>query len=643
MATERPIQFLAPAIAGSPVDPDKHLEFLEDAEAHMLPSVAFLQTVTINPLVTRVFCLGWAAPGDGGHGERVRVGAVPAHPAYVTDAGGAIWELVADRRGSWPEQHGAVLGTTADNSAAVQDWVDFVAAVARKGTGCGTYRCDQTVTIPNPDGLHFEMGGSDWVLNADTLLLDLNGAADPTYPVESHQNFTWRGGVFRCWFGSPTKAAAIRALGFRKAVIEPEEINNFHTGVILGGKDTVRLGDTKFFNNEIDVEFPPWSVEGGPIRIDLQNLHHSHGGKTQPCVKSYVPLNASRIWGCSYNLGSNATCVAVDLQKAVLLGVSGGAGTWVPGETVTGAGGATMVLDEVYDHPHPFQVAQNTRWLVGHTRTGSFVAGETVTGGTSGATAVIGADTAYVIDNVTWTGFAFGGTAHFEVGTGGAGATGIRIRDRINNGGESWSFDIDVGQMALSKGGAIGVDLQNVQHATIRGYFSLENGGTDKVLRTDADCRDVAIVKPFRAPFGTIDLNGMAASELDMSAFDKTLSPTSFGVGGALVTTAATLTAIPDNIAVAIAGRRPRAYRLRVYLRDTAASAATNCRWRAFATGVTAEGSKQALQIKGWSDSVYYWADMQVDADANGQFEWDATVAGGGSVTVQPQIVGVLY
>lgn len=605
---------------------------------------------SIPATVDEIWIAGWGAANDGGYGRYKNVGADPGYPGAFQSANGRWWELMPAATGPCPEQFGAVLGTSANNASYVQDWLDFiVSSGCGRGIARGLYRVDATITLSDPDNVHIDCVGADWVLNADVLMFDLNARADPLYvDNESRQNFTWKGGIYRCWVGSPTKATAFRLFGMRKAELAPEEVNNFHTGIMLAGKDTIEVEKIKFLGNEIDVLFPPWSMQGGPLMVHLRNLHHSHGGKTQPCVKSYVPLNDCSIMDCSYNLGSNATCVAVDLQKVVLLGVAGGSGTWVPGETVTGGtSGATMVLDEVYDHPHAFQIAQNTRWLVGHTRTGTFVNAETVTGGTSGASAAIGGADDYVIQNPTWTQFKFGGTGHFEVGTGGSGATGIRIRDRVGTGADSLNFDIDIGKGFLSKGSAVAIELDRIKNAVIRGYFSLESGGTDTVLKTSATCQDIAIVKPFVAPNGTIDLNGMSRDQLDLSAFDRVLAPTDYGGGGTITTTAETETAIAASIRSPVAGMQPKAYDLRVRMNAATASAVSapdDVRWRAFSTSGAAAASKQGIQIAGWHDAEDYWASMRVGANASGQFYWDATIAAGaGTTTIAPQIVGVHY
>lgn len=609
-------------------------------------SVADVEAASIPAVIDKIGVLGYGAPGDGGHATYVRAGSEPTHDGKVQSADGTWWELEAGPNGAWPEQLGAVGAGVSDDAAAIRRWVGYCSAVSRHGVARGTYRMDTTATIPDPDNVHIDARGSLWSTPSDILMFDVNGRADPTYvDNESRQNFTWFGGEFRCTNGSPTVATAFRMLGMRKAILMPDKVEGFASGLMLGGKDTVIVGDIKFYDNDIDVLFPPWSIVGGPLLYRLRDLHHSHGGKTTPCIKSYVPLQDSSIMGGSYNLGSASTCVAADLQKVVLLAVSGGSGAWTPGETVTGAtSGATVVLDEVYDHPFAFQISQHTRYLVGTDRTGTFVAGETVTGGTSGATAAIGSDTAaHIVQNPTWRGFEFGGASHFEAGTGANGATGIRLRDRIRQGATTFQIQIDVGSLSLNGGGSVGVEFENVKDASIRGYFAQDSGNTS--VKLDADCERIEIARPFTDIGATIDLNGMARSELKLGAFDRVVAPTSFGAGGSISAgaTAATSTAISSGIRSPVGGLNPVAYDLRVSLLGSTSSSGTNVRWRAFATGETAAASKQSLQIAGRPDSEYNWATMRVAADTDGDFEWDAQNTGGGTVTVNPQIVGVHY
>ena len=603
-------------------------------------------TQVSDPSTGHLRTAGFGSTGDGGAALYVRAGSEPLHAGKVRSADGTWWELIPDAAGPTPEQFGATGQGLADDTAPVQDWLDHLSAHARKGVARGTYRLDATVTIPDPDNVHIDATGSVWKTSQDILMIDVNGRADSSYADnESRQNFRWTGGQFNCTAATPQSAAAFRMLGMRKAILAPDRVDGFATGLILGGKDTILIENIKFFNNDIDVNFPPWSPVGGPLLVQIRNLHHSHGGKSTPCVKSYLPLNDTEIMGCSYNLGTNTDCVAIDLQKDVLLAVDGSAGNWSPGETVTGASsGATMVLDEVYDHAFPFQIAQPMRWLVGTDRSGSFVAGETVTGANSAASATIGTSSSgHIVQNPTWKGLAIGGAMHFEAGSAANGAVGVRLRDRIRTGAPSFSMKVDVGTLALNGGGSVGVDLGRIEDIAIQGYFAQQSGNTS--VRTDPDCEAVALLPPFRDIGATIDLGGMDRSELNLAAFSRTLPPTSFGSGMTLGSgaTPTTATTIPASIKKVIGGLSPVAYDLRVSLTASTASTGTNVRWRAFRSGETAASVKQSLQIAGGRDSELYWTAMRVEADALGEFEFDAQNSGGGTVTVNPQITGVHY
>ncbi len=558
------------------------------------------------------------------------------------------WALIAEKAALTPEHFGAVGDGSADDASAIQDWLDELVSEQVCGVARGVYRLDSTVTISDPDNIHVDARGSNWTTAVDTLMIDVNGKADPTYvDNESRQNFTWIGGEFTCTASSPTDAAAFRMLGMREAVLAPGKVDGFANGIVTGGKDTVLIENVKFYNNTIDILFPPWSTVGGPLIFHLWNLHHSHPSSS-PCIKSYVPLSDSSIIGGSYNLGSGTTATAVDIQKCVLIGVSGSiTGTFTAGETVTGGtSGATMTLIEVYTHPNAFTLSQPTQYLVGSDRTGTFVGGETLTGGTSSATATAAADTGggHITQNIAFRELTVA-PAHIESGSGAAaGAIGISLRDRIKAGTASYNMTVRAGGLALAGGnGSIGVKLEGIIGARISGYFSQESG--DTTIQTDADCEDIKLCKPYYDIGGTIDLNSMSRSELDMSEFSQIIAPTAVGISGSLsagATTTATVT--PTGAAAAtIGGLKPKALDLRVSLLGTTMSSGTNVRVRFFATGVTASASKWSHQAAGGIDSDYHWASTRVALDTNGQFERDGQNSGGGTVSYNAPCVGIHY
>lgn len=570
------------------------------------------------------------------------------------------WALHVERASLTPEMMGANGAGATDDATYLQDWADEIVTTARHGVARGTYRQDTTWGFSDPDDVHIDALGATFTTANDILMIDGNKRADPTYTDnESRQFLTWRGGKFICTNATKSKAAAIRLFGMRKATISEMIIGDgsntrgFQTGLLLAGKDTVTVENVKFYANERDILLPPWSTSGGPLEFHFRNLHHSHGDfkgakPTLPCLQSYVAISDSFIDSCSYNLGTSATCTAIEIIKYVLLPVSGGSGTWSAGETVTGGtSGATMTLVEVYDHDFAFDVSQPTRWLVGHTRSSAtFTPGETLTGGTSSATAVLSSSATAIVDGDPMVDFQIRGSNHFEAGSGASGAIGIHIADKVGFGGENWVTSIDVGKMNLAGGGSIGVKLENVKHVTVNGYFSMENGGTDKILQTDADCEDIAIVKPFKAPFGTIDLNSMSRDELDMSAFDQHFTaPQNINFSGTLSagSTSATATSLTGVAATQIGGLYPKQLSLRVRLNGSTASGATQARLRVFVTGETTAAQKQAHQIGGFLDAQDYWAAIKVPLDSSGDFEFDGQNTSAGTLAYTGQAMAVHY
>jgi len=611
-----------------------------------------------NPQMRFIRVAGFNAPGDGGDAVYRRAGAEPAHPGKFRSVDGVWWEYVYNGPAR-PEQFGAVNLNAGDNTQALQDWLDYLVNSGnplnkKVGLAAGRYRIDATVTIDDPQDVAIYAMGAKFTTANDILMFDFNGRADPSYQDnESRQIFRWIGGSFDCTLADPGNATAIRALGFRAAVIEPEDITGFHVGVILGGKDTIRLADCKFFDNDIDIHFPPWSQVGGPLMVQVVNTHHSHQ-KSTPAIKSSVTLTDCLLRDFSMNLGSGADCVAIDLTRAVTMGVTGIVSLFQPGETVTGqTSGATMVVEEHYVFAHPFRVPEaeaHRHWLVGGQKSSTdFQLGETVIGSLSGATGTIGSDIAYLSQNPTWQNFRIEGANHFEAGSGANGAICTRLRDIIRRGQGTAHFFLDLGSVGVNGDGTIGLDLQNVRDCTISGRF----GQTDTSLpiRFDGDCRNMKIRgNAFFSASSTIALNGMDRIELDLADFNRFKRRieaigglTAIDLGpGATLSTKVDMSVAYNNFRT-IGGLPPKAYQLQIGLTGTSSGTAGNVRFRVHHPDETSAARMNTLQIAGLGDGQFATQQIVVGADANGDWSYDGRNDAGGTVTASAYVVEVFY
>lgn len=606
---------------------------------------------------------GFAAAGDGGHGDYVKVGAEPNHEAKRQSTDAQWWELVYN--GVRPEQFGAKGDGSTDDSAALQDWVDYLVNSGnpnnnKVGIARGRYRVNSTVTISDPQDVSIYAWGAKFVTDNDILMFDLNGRADPTYTDnESRQIFNWFGGSFDCAFTNPTAATAIRAFGFRRAMIEPEDISGFHHGVLLAGKDTIRFANCKFFKNGIDVYFPAWSLQGGPLMVQIENIHSSHsidpngGGKpTTPSIKSNVPLTDCVIRDISCNLGTSSVCTAVHVRRTVMMGVATPTGTFTAGETITGGtSGATMTLDEVDTHfAFTLDAANDYRnWLVGSARSATeFVNGETVTGGTSGATAVIGTDDDYLWQDPPFSNLKVEGSNHFESGSGSSGATCITVEDIIGRGQVPVRCKVDCGSSSVNGGGAIGVQFGRVHNSEVTGRFG-QTTGLGNALKFDANCVGITVNPATHFSTGGIDLNGMDRDELNLSGFNRILRrvETITGLTALDLSSGASATIVDMSANHAgnddVGGLLPKAYSLLVGLSGTTSSSATNVRFRIYHPDEATAAKMCVSQIAGIADGVPASEQFLVGADDNGDFEYDATNAGGGTVTATVYVAAVYY
>ncbi len=579
-------------------------------------------------------------------------------------AGGAPFISVSGASGlpalSGFEPYGVVtpehFGTTPDGPA-FQAMFDYASVATNKAVRiCGHYTLTSGCYIADPHGMHIDARGATFETANDILMFDLNAKADPTYSDnESRQNFNWTGGNFKCTLASPTKAAAFRWMGFRNSTLRPAHFEGFHTNIIMGGKDTLRVGEFKSYNCQHNILFPPWSAIGGPLLVNIHNIHNSHANVTTPAIKSYLPLADSEVRDVSFNLGTGAAHVAaLDIERSVLIGVNTVTGAFTAGETVTGAAsGATMLVAEMYTHPFPFQIAQPLTWLVGTDKSvANFVAGETLTGGTSGATAVIEGNAAYIVQNPTWQNFKIKGANHFESGSGAAGAVGVRLRDRIKRGQGSVQFDLDLGSVGINGGAAVGLVLENLSEVDIVGRFSQTAAG-GVPIKFDASCKSVRVKKPAMFSSGVIDLNGMSRTELDLSEFNTTYSLPELVTGWSAkaVGTVATNSGAMIDLATdfpkykTVGGIGPISARMRFKMADTGSAAATAARprFRIHHPDYATSANFHELNVRGVPDSEPRQAEFTAGLSAAGEIEYDSIESGAATLTVSAWVTGLFF
>lgn len=551
--------------------------------------------------------------------------------------------------------YGVTGDGSTDDAAAIQ------AAFTAAGIGSVvyfpplTYSIGSTVTIPDPHNVTVMAHGAVFKLTADTLMFDLNGRADPTYADnESRQNFHWYGGRFYCTITTPTKACAMRALGFRHATIEPEDFGlaggGFYNDIITGGKDTVRIRDYKTYDCEdASILFPPWSDIGGPLMFVIDGIHSSIGGGAS-LLKSYMPLTDSLLRDFSCNMGTGATQTAIDVQKSVCLGLSSRSGGFTVGETVTGGtSGATGVYVELYTHQFPFQISQHLEWIVLSDRNANlFVAGETLTGGTSGSTAVVGNNAGYLVQNYPFNNFNIEGSNHFEAGSGANGATCIRIADLENRGNASVNFNISGCTLGVNGGGAFGIRLENIKRLKINNVRFSQTTGNGTPIKYDADCEEMTIGRAAFFSTASIDLNGMSRDELEMSEFDVLFDRPKVLTGWnpkALSTAGDTLIDMSAdfNLFATVGGLPPRAYGLTITAKDSGSAAAANARFRIHNPNETAANLFSILDVRGVPDDTNRGGYFLVGADANGDLEYDAIASGAGTLDVYLTVTEMKY
>lgn len=549
--------------------------------------------------------------------------------------------------------YGVTGDGTTDDAAAIQ------AAFTAAGTGSVvyfpplTYSIGSTVTIPDPHNVTVMAHGAVFKLTEDTLMFDLNGRADPTYTDnESRQNFNWYGGRFYCTIATPTKACAMRALGFRHATIEPEDFGlaggGFYNDIITGGKDTVRIRDYKTFDCEdASILFPPWSDIGGPLLFVIDGIHSSIAGGAS-LLKSYMPLTDSVLRDFSCNMGTGATHTGIDVQKSVCLGLSSRSGGFTVGETVTGGtSGATGVYVELYTHQFPFQISQHLEWIVLSDRNANlFVAGETLTGGTSGSTAVVGNNAGYLVQNYSFTNFNIEGSNHFEAGSGANGATCIRIADIERRGIASVNFNISGCTLGVNGTSTIGIQLENIGRCKVNNVrFSQTTGNTP--IKYDAQCNNMTIGRAAFFSTGVIDLNGMSRDQLEMSEFDVLFDRVKALTGWnskALSTVGDTLIDMSAdfNLFATVGGLPPRAYGLTITANDSG-SAAGSVRFRIHNPDDTSANLFPQLDLAGVPNDRQRSGYFLVGADANGDLEYNALASGAGTLDVFMTVTEMKY
>lgn len=611
----------------------------------------------VQEAITHLRTAGHGSGGDGGAALYRRVGVEPSHPFKVQSADGKWWEGVPENGQINPV---AIGGDRTEASA--QKAFDYAVSQRPLGTisrnaprivFSGFWTINSTVTIPNPKDITVDATGAFFHSAEDILMFDLNGLADPTYATaESSQNFHWKGGRFKCTHASPTKATAFRLLGFRHASLEPETFEGFYRDIITGSKDTVYIGKYKTSGvRYASIEFPPWSTIGGPLVFVVDKIHCVPNGSTGgKFVKSYVPLGDSVIRDFSCNLGSNAAQDGlIDLSRNVLIGVGSIGGAFQAGETVTGAtSGATMTLTEHYTHDFPFQTAQHEDWLVGSDRSAAaFQAGETVAGATSGATAVIGPHGGYTSQGTHWKNTQIK-ALHFEAGNGADGAICLRIRNREKRGYGVEMFDLDMGYCGVNGGGAIGVQLEELQRVAIRGRFA--QGASSASVPIDlTNCVDVKVYKPTYFSDGGIVLTNMARDELDLSDFDV-LHPQTSLVGGwgakTLSTTSATVLDMSASYVNfgAVGGLSPRGYEVMARVRDSGSTTGGGTyRFRLYHPDSASATQMHEINISGVPDDQWRTGSFLVGANADGDIEYDAVTSGADTMDVILDVRRVLF
>jgi len=599
----------------------------------------------------------YVAPGDiidaGGFRYEVAVSGATDH--HVITAGGVKLYVQPGADGYYAESFSGTL----DENAAQAAFDGVASATETKHLIFrGNWTIASTVTLSDPHNVSIDARGALFTTGNEILMFDLNGRADPTFADnESRQNFSWVGGRFGCTITSPTKATAMRAMGFRHARIEVEDFGltsgGFYRDIITGGKDTVYIVGHKTFDVvNASIEFPPWSMVGGPLLFFMRDIHCSLGGGGK-FVKSYVPLTNCAISNYSCNLGTGAAHDGViDISKNILMGVPSVTGTFALGETLTGGvSGATCILAEVYVHDFAFQIPQNLTWLVSGNRTGTFVIGETVTGGTSGASAVIGNNAGYLSQNSEWSDFSLLQPAHWESGSGASGAICIKLSNNEISGIDTANHVIEVGLCGVNGGGAIGVQLKHITHAKISGRFA-QSVGFGTPIKLDVTCGDITIARPTYIT-GLIDLNGMNRTELDLSAFDVQFAtpyavtgwtPKNPGtVGTSSGTSVDFSTAFPNYTTVG--GLAPIAFDLQVMVNDSGSAAAASARprFRMHHPDASVANTFHLLNIRGIPDDEQRMSQWVVTCDANGQIEYDSIESSAGALDVFLYVAGMRY
>jgi len=119
-----------------------------------LPTRAALEAIAVPASVQGLRTSGFAAPGDGGAAAYVRVASEPAHSGKLRTADGAWWSLRADAAAVSVRQFGAVGDGVADDTAAFQSGLDWLA--------------ERVATAPGDAG----GGGLLWVPRGDYRIAD---------------------------------------------------------------------------------------------------------------------------------------------------------------------------------------------------------------------------------------------------------------------------------------------------------------------------------------------------------------------------------------------------------------------------------------------------------------------------------------
>lgn len=349
---------------------------------------------------------GYSALGDGGHGMYTRVAVEPSHEGKIETANNIWLELVFDgsvraaQFGSGVSsvnnaiafvnaKGGGKVFVTSDLSFASSiDVLDNVTLVVPAGvtltlTASVTSAIDFGTDRTRP-GLHLEgtlaLGG-----NA-TYGIEADGAQYP-YIGGWGEITGWKGGVFL--HSSPTLAlrwprirGLILGVPHTSNVIYPFRVScqpdlgcDMVDGVDIDGLfiEDATPGAYSAVNAQTADQVSCQGVIGGWI-TNVRSVNGGENGMTLEFGSRGIDVSHTYISNCD---GHGLTAAGAHYRIDVVSNV----GTFVVGETITG--GTSGATGEIQ-----FLPTQNIIWIM-NVSSAKFVAGETITGGTSGATATV--------------------------------------------------------------------------------------------------------------------------------------------------------------------------------------------------------------------------------------------------------------